>query len=388
MGLRAITTTPPTRAGVQPRFFGFGDSITSDGGRIINAAAAPDVNVYRYSWHRYAEYATQGRFKWGGCFGLSGLTINQLKTTYLPYVLGYCVPGDHILILMGQNSIGSLSAQDLTDYTTTVTAMLTAGLKPVLCTLTPDSTAQVFHTLNSHIRLTAAVYSLPLIDFTAALMDPTTGVYQASLTRDGVHPSEAGAVAMGSATATVLNSLVPNAANAVWLADCDVGYGSSRATTGGSTVPTFQTTSGSPALGTNWSIQSGSYVGATAYAAANKGQSCTFTASATQLIARHSMSTALPGDKFRAAFYLTATVAASSANWGFAFMDGAGVALYDSGRNNAHRPVVDLARSLFYVDFTHTGTNGLLFDIILTGSGGTMKLEQFTVLNLTAMGVA
>lgn len=375
------------------RFFSFGDSISADGGRLINASALPDVNFYQYSWQKFAQFGSAGKWEFGGTFGLGGQTIAQLKTTYLPFLLAYAKPRDAVIVLMGQNDLGGINTQTFIDYRSVVDQMLAAGLLPILGTLTPGANTRTFHALNSFIRALAVEKRLRMIDFHAAVVDPSTGLWLASQARDGVHPGHIGAKTMGVAAGAVLASVDFGFSLSTWLANSNAGYGANLTTeTGGNPNPLFLVdNAATPPIPTGWGILAGSHASAIALSAAAVGRKMTVTtqSSSSEVILRCTGGSAVAGDDIVVAFWLTTTAEAGSGYVRWALMNGGGAALLDYGRNNAQGGLASVSRSLVFMRAKHTGTTGLLFDFVVGTTNSTpvtAVLEQFTILNLTAMG--
>jgi hypothetical protein len=367
-------------------WYSLGDSISADGGRTINGASAVDVNYYRFSWQRWAEFRSAAKFRFGGAFATGGYTIQQIKSVHLPQLLAWLKPGDVVSVLMGQNNLGTANAQDLIDYADILDSIITTGALPVVGVLTPSIFGRTYKFLNAGIQSLALARGLPICDFAAPLIDPATGVWKSTWTRDGVHPGEIGARSMGYTFGDVLNTLPVSADNTRWLARTSQGYGPDRATqTGGNSNPIFDA-----AIGGEWSI--GTLT--PSYSAASYGRALTLTNSGTantERNARLTVSTAQAGDKFRIAGYLTTSVEAFGGYFKFGVLNGGGASLWDQGRNNAQGPNLDLSRSMFCFDVVHFGTSGLLVDFLtnsVSSAGASVTIEQLTVTNLTALGIA
>lgn len=373
-------------------FYGFGDSITADGGRIIDTSGVVATNINQYSWHKYAELYCGGRFFWAGSFGQASYTIAQLKDEWLPRLIAWAGKGSRVLVLMGQNNAGG-TAQERADYTYCLEAMLAAGLVPVVCLLTPGTAARTRHILNAHYLREAARLRLLVADVGGAVTDASTGGWTSSMDRDGVHPSAAGARLMGIAAGTALqaSSDVPWADP--WLPDHSAAWGPNRTTeNGGTTNPTFATSSGgSPDVPTGWSVLSGSHAGAFVYATGGGivGRSCQFVAPTSgELIVRNSTcNTALPGDQLLLVGRMTTVAAGSYIRMGL--QDLGSTTIWDGGRFGSQGSYDNVARSQFAIPIRHTGAaTGLRLDVIVAGNGASATFEQFGIVNLTALGLA
>lgn len=372
----------------QQFFFGFGDSITADGGRIIGADGSVDVNVYQYCWPRYAEFSSNGCAQWGGSFAQAGYTIPQLKSDWLPRLIQYAPVGSAVVVLMGQNNAG-VTDSELSDYTYCIDTMINAGLIPVLCLQTAGTLTRSRQRLHNHIAKLSFSRNLHIADLHSATVDPVTGVLLTSLSRDLVHPNQLGDKALGEVVGPILQKIFLRKTSDIYLAKHDLDYGPNRTTqTGGTTNPLFQSSNaGSPDIPAGWGFASGSFTGAFTYAAASKGRACTLNAPASgEVIARNSSAnTIVPGDKCILSMVLTQTVSAGG-YIRFMIMNSAGAGLYDAGRNNAQGGGVNISRSPVVIPFTHSGANGVLVDFVANGVGSSVTLEQFSIINLTALG--
>lgn len=179
-----------------------GDSITANGGGLV----APGTLVQNFNFQAvgypiWANLLSGGRFKFLGSAATPGYTTAQILATHVPTVLAlkprYCV------VCAGQNSQG-----DLASYLTIVQTLVAAGITPILATVPATGTGAALLKLNAYIRKLATVHSLPIVDFYRATVDPASGLYRSGYSGDGIHPTEAGAKAMGQALADVVTGLI------------------------------------------------------------------------------------------------------------------------------------------------------------------------------------
>jgi lysophospholipase L1-like esterase len=174
----------------------------------------------QYSYLGTALALTRGRFRFGGNWATGGFTSRQVREQHLPSAVAarpaVCV------VLAGGNDLNRLSQEETQDnLTAMVTALQSAGTLPILVTLPPIVLPDAEHKLrvtgfNIWLRQAARRLGLPLADFHAAVVDPSTGVYRTGYTADGVHQTGIGASAMGVELARVLND-IPGAAPAALL---------------------------------------------------------------------------------------------------------------------------------------------------------------------------
>lgn len=191
-----------------PTLMGMGDSLTANGGNdYVPATGGGGMFYAPQSWHLWGHLISGARFLHMGNAATPGYTIQQAKTTHLPTVLAakptYCT------VLAGQNNISALSAQDYTDLFSIYTQLVGAGITPILCTIPPTSTNANLHALNRWIARISRDNGWPLLDLFGALVVPSTGLYLAADTADGVHPTETGAKKMGQALSTLMQQLLP-----------------------------------------------------------------------------------------------------------------------------------------------------------------------------------
>lgn len=184
-------------------FMCLGDSITASSG---NGIAGTDTVSNGYwsldSWPLRASILSNGKLIHIGSAAEGGFSIRDIRDTYLPVVLR--MKPDLCLVLAGQNNLGTLSDQDLSDLGGIYDSLIAAGITPVLATNVPSTVGASNIRLNRWIKHQAQRRRLPLVDFHKVLVDPNTGLYRADYTSDGVHPETDGRVAMGQAVAESL----------------------------------------------------------------------------------------------------------------------------------------------------------------------------------------
>ncbi|MCU1659164.1 MAG: hypothetical protein JWO57_3820 [Pseudonocardiales bacterium] len=192
-----------------------GDSITF-AGSVGGVAGSVDSGMCVFGDTSYLGTAlplTRGRFRFAGTWATPGFSSAQIMTIHLPSVLAarpaVCV------VLAGTNDIGKIAlSQTQQNIQQMVTALQKAGTLPILATIPPYNVLtgprlRQLTAFNVWITRFARQAGLPLVDFHAALIDPATGHYRAGFGNpaDGVHPTAAGAGAMGRALADVLNAI-------------------------------------------------------------------------------------------------------------------------------------------------------------------------------------
>ena len=381
-------------------FVGLGDSITANGGRVVNNAAQPAYAVTNISWHTWGQLLSDSRAIYSGCYGAVSQTIQQIKNTYLPYLLAQPIKPTYCVVLAGANNLPTLSNQDLSDYTAMVNQILGAGITPILCTCTPQINTVNIHKINAHIRNLALVLGLPLVDLYATVIDPTTGTWQSTWTSDGTHPTALGAKNMGQALATVLTNLIPVNSNLAWLPSTDQGLTNARGTNVGGNTNTLlknNNAAGAPYFtASDWSVLSpGSGANVCALAAPGApvvGNRMTVTTTAVaSAIVRGTLvnATALQGDQILVACRLSATVKGVSGSWGMSLLDAASGLYYDLGRNQSQQ-TEDLAPHVWMTVVTASSPAQfatLRMDIQASTTGAVVAIDQVAAVNLTGLGV-
>lgn len=195
-----------------------GDSLSSHGVWPSQATGTRTGGLAYLRSDSYLAVAlplTRGRFGFSGAWATGGFRSDQVLATHLPEVLAakpaFCV------VLMGTNDIGQLAVEQTRDsIRQAVTALMLAGITPILGTIPPKDTVTAagmlqLNSLNMWLRAHARARGLLLVDFHAALVNPITGRYAPGLvTADGIHPTWPAVTKMGRALAAVLNT-VPGA---------------------------------------------------------------------------------------------------------------------------------------------------------------------------------
>ena len=177
-----------------------------------------------YGWARLdgewlAEHAFIGR-------GISGQTTPQMLIRLQPHVLA--LAPEYVVILAGINDIAHNTGyiplqQTFANLCQMVDEARNAGVKPIMCTLTPadeigwrkeigDPRPQV-DSLNAMIRAYAAKEQIPLADYHSAMVDENGGMrdefrtVKKNGTKDAVHPNLAGYKVMEKVLGDLLEQL-------------------------------------------------------------------------------------------------------------------------------------------------------------------------------------
>lgn len=200
----ALRTTSRRPGGV--RAIALGDSITA--GTYSN----------NMSWFTWAVHYSQGGLMHLANAGISGNTLAQMRDRLDADVLAH--DPDIVFLLGGANDVGTLTAaQAGAIIDEIVTRIGEAGATPILLTLPPRLTGGTLTTTtatyNEWIRRYGLLNGVLVLDATTPVADVTTGYFATGMATDGLHPTMAGAHAMGKAVAAQLANLFPSRADAI-----------------------------------------------------------------------------------------------------------------------------------------------------------------------------
>jgi lysophospholipase L1-like esterase len=372
-----------------------GDSITADGisnGDPLNGVLGRESSGQSYLF--WACLISQAKLQFAGIAATGGFTTAQVRATHLPTVLslrpGMCV------VLAGTNDFGNFSDATLfaawqADMTAMYTALLANGTLPIAATLPATNNVGGTYTkltqANVWIARTATRLGIPLVDFYGATT-ADNGNYAAGLNSDNVHPSAAGAKVMGTALWTLLQNVVPQ--SSVYISQDQPSIDTTRILSN----ELFLTDTNADGVPDNWSVTQAPTVGLatdTANFGARSGKVWTITRAAVNCALSSSTFTVTPGHKlwFAIKFGTTGVEAA-----------GGSIDLYLAPPNQStflvglfNWPAKDtVGLSPYIMAGEVTMPSGLPSNQInITGqirTGGTLKLAQVTLVDLTASGIA
>ena len=167
----------------------------------------------------WAHLLSNSRIRYGRNAGVSGNTLGQMRARVQSDIIA---PGDvDVCVVMGgtNDSGGGVSvAQSMSDLQAIVSALLSADIRPIVCTPPPVPTTPVesptrrrrWDQLNAWIKGWCPANRIQMVDVAKVLTDPTTGGYIAAYDGgDGIHPSSLGAKAIGQAIHDVVTPLLP-----------------------------------------------------------------------------------------------------------------------------------------------------------------------------------
>lgn len=202
LDLSGLSASHPSTGPRGASIMAIGDSITANGW----SSGSPGVASSAQAWLMWAVLYSQGGLTLTAPYNASpaqatsGFTTAQMLATHLPVVTAHkpalCA------VLGGANDIVGAVPLQTTFYNLTAIyqGLLSAGVLPVLCTMTPRTGPPASVTsINTWIKRYARANGLPLVDTFQSVVDTTTsGTFQAGLTIDGGgHPNSAGAKLMG-----------------------------------------------------------------------------------------------------------------------------------------------------------------------------------------------
>lgn len=201
------------------------------------------------------------RMRYGGCLGHDGYTQAQIIASYLPTVLAMNpVPGSCIYFDAPFNDIGTgvTLAQTKTNLSTVTTALVNAGVVPILATVPSHYfTAKRVEMAqwNRYIRRFAARKGFPLIDF-QQVMQGIDGNELTALTSDGVHPNPKGHKAIAKqAVADGLLQIYPPQGRGLtsrWIGDL-----ANMLNDGTNNIGLFNTDTNTDGVADGWTLNSG-----------------------------------------------------------------------------------------------------------------------------------
>jgi lysophospholipase L1-like esterase len=195
-------------AAVTPRgglLSALGDSITAGSGGLSAGTG--------YYW--FLSIISGGRVRYAGFTGYPGNTSAQILT-HVPDVLSQTPKPQWCIVLAGTNDVGQNVALGTTiaNLRAIYDQLLAGGVTPVPATIPPQSGIKKVEVarVNAAIQSLAALYALPCIDFHRVLSVPETGDYVVGLggqpgDADVIHPSPKGHVVMATEAWRILEPI-------------------------------------------------------------------------------------------------------------------------------------------------------------------------------------
>lgn len=164
------------------------------------------------SWAYYASILSKGRFNILYNAGISGQNTTSIAARVQSDVIAkkpkICV------ILAGTNDVlqGVLPATTRTNLESMITALQSANIMPILCTIPPADTTghqSANDTINFIIRSLATKYRLAVCDFHTPMLNTANGLFNSTYSSDLVHPLPAGAKILGQKFVTDIVPTLP-----------------------------------------------------------------------------------------------------------------------------------------------------------------------------------
>jgi lysophospholipase L1-like esterase len=254
---------------------GLGDSITANGvsGSVQDITTGHIGTVGPRNWLMWASLLSGGRLVYAGVAATGGYTTQQIIDVHLPRMLTAIRSGrvSTVCVLAGTNDVGAGTSLETikANLTTIYQALLGAGARVVACTLTPRESSPgvaeptsfrtALQRLNAWIRLTPLLFNgIQSVDF-HALTTTTESLWVSGYNSDNIHPTSAGAKAMGQALSDLLMASAPVSQSPL-LANTSEGTASTGYSQAGNPLmtdtdangtPDGVTTGGSPTMTTN-----------------------------------------------------------------------------------------------------------------------------------------
>lgn len=369
-----------------------GDSMAGDTSNLTSGIIAPRNRIFPWLC-----YLSEGRARYCDNKGVNGEDSTEIEARFLTDVVQQTPKWDKVLILAGTNDTlsGSMSTTK-TNIQSMVRMARAAKIEPILATLTPAngrSTAErtAVDTYNQWLMLWGASQGLVVLDLMSSAVDPTNGNWKSGYSDDTLHPSLTGAYDLAVAVLDQWLRAFPESplplhnrqlqGNNLLLNGCVQGG----------------TTNG---VSANWSVGGNNQGTKTATVEAafaprlGNVQKVVFagTAPSYDVTAVGATSGFSVGD--RIAFFGWAKFSDMVAGQSYALIKAVCTgASSPASRFLLHNTVLDLDWFQFYNEFTvpsgTTKIDGAATLTAVNGSGGqgTVEVAQFTMLNLTTLGV-
>jgi len=191
-----------------------GNLVVFLGASITAGSDAPSAHLD--AWPVYASTMSQQRIRYVRNAGVPGDRSAQMLARFATDVTAYAPR----VVVIGEmtNDLGNAvpltttqsNIRDMVAATRAISAMPVLTTTPPRGVTSPTNSKQLVTQFNGWIRRYAAQQGLVLLDFYGLLTDPTTGGYLAAYNSgDNIHPSPAGAAAMGALAVTQLTPLLP-----------------------------------------------------------------------------------------------------------------------------------------------------------------------------------
>lgn len=295
---------------------------------------------------------------------------------------------DIVPVLLGTNDVPSNGGTALTALQANLDSiygqLLNAGRLPVVCQIPPRNDIGTFgHTaLNTWLTRYASRNGLPFAPYFDALVDPATaGTYlSGNAIVDGIHPSIVGGRLMGD---VLWDAIKPHVGSRrVQLMTTNARPASDLAMLAGN--PLFLLDTVGTKVPTGWILNTSTSTSAIVAADTGvPGQAWQITSTGTTSDYLTSTGAGMPaaiGDRIYCAFRVSATTAGGVVSFGTRDVSA-----------TVHQGVTldsDITGGVFAAEWVHAGPSANLKGYAqVKGTGATLTVEQFTLLNLTRAGI-
>jgi lysophospholipase L1-like esterase len=359
----------------------FGDSITASN-------SAKTLGLWAFS-NGYAESSicqSGGRYTLLSNAGVSGNTTAQMLARVQTDVIA--LKPDVCLLLGGTNDFVSGMADSV--YTSIfnnleniIKALLVNKILPIIVTPPPKNAAATEAKRSQPFYYALArYYGLPLIDMYRTLVDPANGNYKAGLSSDNVHPNASGITLMIAQATPVLSNLA-NAFCPPYLAsvsEASVNNPANLIRNGSFSISTTPPTPDSWTVNTTNAIQT--LVAATLPYTGNTFNYVKSVAGGAYALSGSTLSSFAVGNtmQMNVEIEVSGLTPATASGFQVSLTSNAGGILRLTN-------LVQNGINLFSTDFVvPTGTTTLL-PAVYVADAATYKVNNFTVINSTALGV-
>lgn len=355
----------------QIRVITMGDSITQYGSAS--------------GWMLYVEMTSNRRVRVVKDAAVAGETVDQMIARFSTDVTPYADQADELWIMAGTNNaaLGESNSVFAPKMSTLIDLGIATGLRVRVFNIPPrDNVIAVANTMRECISAVAMQKGVNCYDPWQGVINPATGGYNAADTIDGVHPSAAGHTKAGQAVVASLN--IP-ATHAIALPVQNAANG------GMMTNPLFVTDTNADGLADGWG--SGG-AGVASLVASTFGNKQRFTATALTgptYIQNNPILTVVPGNVYSIKGKLT--VSGTDHNW-YLRLRWLTSGSVDTG--NLY-PWTGQANATGEFEFRATAPSdatqltvqfSLLKQAAKPSYSAVLDIEQFQIVNLTAIGLA
>lgn len=211
---RIYPATSDTRQAFGNSQVWLGDSLTQwfDAATPVNANAPLSAASHsqRVSLGNLGSIISKQRGLYVNNAGVGGNNTAQMLARFDTDVTPYAPKVVHLLGGTNDQSYSWPTSTTLDNIATIIDKIRAIGATPILGTIPPRNNKITDSAiLAMALRRFALTEGVPLVDYYAVLVDPATGGFLDEYYRDGLHPNDAGYVAMATAYAAVAANVLP-----------------------------------------------------------------------------------------------------------------------------------------------------------------------------------